>query len=784
MGMDEKVRYGKNLELFARLYPLDAYRLETLDCENIAFCRTKEGELNLVDTSRGHDQPFYFHSQEGAHWEARRWRAAQTFDSVDILYIYGIGLGYYYLVLKDWLKEDRKRHVVFIEGDPRVVRCFLETELATEILNHRQVHIWLLTSLRERKLDDDESFSAYDAQIGERIFTFAERTYRIFALQSYFVAYFTFFDILYRQLCLNLSHIQLWLDSYREEESFLVAQNFYTNIFRISEAVPASKMAEELRGIPTILCGAGPSLTKHLPLLNTLKNQAIIVSSGSATNALGAAKVIPHFAGGLDPYPIQESRLLTHSASKVPLIYINRYYGKALQKWRGPLIYTVTTSVKSLIGDMGIIEWFEKQLNILSQEKLSTGYTTSNFLLDALRYFGSDPVILIGMDLAYTNQRRYATGVSTEPEIIVKNTLLVPCIDGSTVETRIIWCLEAAHIDQLKKKYPSFRILNATEGGMIVVSTPNVKFKETISEHLHDFGDIEGWIHGVIQNCVKDRVSSESVMTTIYLWKSSLNNSLNYLNSLQQDLRDNKKRLENGERLPYGTYTGRASLWLVELENEVIYEPLLRQLELEFDRLYRYQQLVIQKLPSGIRKQKQQLNYIMRRYEHLIKYAQEHFSMLCTALEEHEAIQNERIQSEKRYCHPPNYIKDKKMEIIEPSLGLNIVVDFHPPMISKDLWPKATLQNPVIVGLQMEKNGLKEGQTLYFYPNGAIKAEAFFKQGRLHGPWSFYGADGVLLAKSWFVEGQKQGKACYYNCIGDLYAEKMYCDGLEQELIR
>jgi len=62
-------------------------------------------------------------------------------DKLQVIYIYGIGLGYYYFPLKKWLEEDKERDLIFIEEDLSVLRDFLKMDHAASILSHPQIHI-------------------------------------------------------------------------------------------------------------------------------------------------------------------------------------------------------------------------------------------------------------------------------------------------------------------------------------------------------------------------------------------------------------------------------------------------------------------------------------------------------------------------------------------------------------------------------------------------------------------------------------------------------------------
>lgn len=51
----------------------------------------------------------------------------------------------------------------------------------------------------------------------------------------------------------------------------------------------------------------------------------------------------------------------------------------------------------------------------------------------------------------------------------------------------------------------------------------------------------------------------------------------------------------------------------------------------------------------------------------------------------------------------------------------------------------------------------------YYYENGTIQQEGFFKDGKLEGKWIAYDAQGNKLSVGEYSNGQKTGKWFFYN---------------------
>lgn len=75
------------------------------------------------------------------------------------------------------------------------------------------------------------------------------------------------------------------------------------------------------------------------------------------------------------------------------------------------------------------------------------------------------------------------------------------------------------------------------------------------------------------------------------------------------------------------------------------------------------------------------------------------------------------------------------------------------------------------------KKGMRQGQSLRFFPSGAVKAESFYREDYLHGPSSIFSQDGQILARTWFVDGKREGCAEMYHRNGATQGRWAYRGG-------
>lgn len=723
---------AKNLTLFARYAPLEAYRLQTIDTSPLQFCTTSDGELNLVDNTTS--PPFYYHAQEGALREAHQWADALPKTPFDTLFIYGLGLGYYYQALLPWLHADPKRHIVFIEQDPRVVRCFMQTALATKILKDLQVTIALLPCLQQHHRQSDEDFWAnVRLAAAPYIWPFTESPTHVSALQSYFFGHFSFFHQLASQWYMQLTRAKLRLKEFLHSQHLLF-KNLYANLPYLSQAGRGESLFHQFDSVPALICGAGPSLEKQLPLIQTLTDKALIFGSGSAINVLTRAGIMPHLGGAIDPTATQASRQLTSFAFELPIFYRNRYYAPALAQWHGPKLFIPGGS------DFPVFDWFEHMLGVSGEEVMSE-ISTTNFLLQIALKLGCNPIILAGVDLAYTDNKRYAEGVSAhssdtkqEHQKLTRkeqNLIAVTGINGSEVYTKYEWFLESVCITAFKHRNPHVTLINSTEGGMPIASVEHLPLQQVVDRYLHKDLNIYDRLHQQIQKAYRQPIDDGDILHVMSEWKASLKRCLTILTQ---------------------TIKEKSPLWSALLEEEPAYEFLLDTLNTAFNTLQarRFQQ--IQRQNPGTRRTSAMLKLEKERVAFLKKNLKEHYQTISRSITEYK---KSKKTLSKRISNP------ETIETTSQQSQQNNSRCYY-------------YDNGTLYALLSFFHGMPHGTHYYYYPNGILKTAVSFHKGRLHGPATLYYSNGRKKKIQSFCDGKLCGLEQLWDAEGHLLVEERY----------
>lgn len=474
-------------------------------------------------------------------------------ERLEVVYIYGLGRGGPFSDLKAWLAENRERDLVFIEENLGGLAAFLESENAAEILAHPQVH--LRFNLDRRRL------KAFLKECAE---SFPLENMGVFALPSYKGSRFYRLRLQLHRLT-TIQHA-LYLENHYYNLFF---KNLQANFFRMETAFSGNALKETFAGTPAIICGAGPSLEDALEPLRSLESRALIIAGGSAIPALSHHAIRPHFGMALDPNFEEVKRFKESSAFEVPLLYASRLHPDIFQTCNGPHGYLQTHTG-------GAAErWLEEKLELdtpplqegFSIEALSVTTTAIEFATT----LGCDPIILVGVDLAFTGGKAYASGITSsaaqerKQDVRTAERLLKrKDIHGKTVHTLVKWVMEASAISTFAKRNPQTTFINATSGGL---GFKHIPYRPLQKLAFPPPQDLYGKVHHAIQShplLLKGKVKDQ-----INFLKESLKEAKQYVHIAFEELEKTRGTSQDPE-------TGRLIFAQMELETLDAYTCFLK----------------------------------------------------------------------------------------------------------------------------------------------------------------------------------------------------------------
>jgi len=730
-----KQLFQENLTALRSIDPEWANLIVPSTVSQWTFVKRGQDVLDLEKVDK--EGKVFLHISEDPIAEADAWIMREQIRQHTILFIYGVGLGYYYIALKQWLLENPSRLLIFFEDDSDVMRCFLHTENARELLKDRQVRLYPL------KFPVEQSYKILDFLTDALV------------LDSYALCCFEHYKILNRQNWVSLKNFMAYtfqLKHAQVAEFIDLGKNYYYNYYSNLLKLPQSYFGDHLfgkfKGIPAIICGAGPSLKKNIELLKTLKDRALIFSGGSGTTVINSFGMNPHFGVAIDPNMTQISRIVSLTSFEIPFFYRNRLYYEALEFIHGPHLYNTGAGGYSLPG------YFEKELGVLADEPIDEGHNVINYALNLAYAMGCNPIITVGVDLAYSDHESYPPGLKvhalhdfkvdfktkqSKEELLIKKDIY-----GRDVFTLWKWIRESDWYSYFAKTTLDVKLINATEGGIGFEGVENLTLQEVADRYLPDYHDLLGRVHNAVQDAhfgkevylenieraVKELVTSAS---TSYILCEKIAST--HETAVKNLLLEKEVPCENSRDLPR---------LIRELEEQSAYNYILKDFTEHYLSVFSKR---IKLYQEGDKSKKEETEALMKAE---LQFGL--FKFLKLVLENHNAIVSHILEKHQtgltKEVEDVNYTAVKKSSE-RPKDCLEGLSCFYS-------------ESGHLTAETRFTQGKREGVALLYYNSGRLYARLNYRDNEFHGKQEYFYPDGQPRSLICYENGVLDGDVCLY----------------------
>ncbi|MFH1737791.1 MAG: 6-hydroxymethylpterin diphosphokinase MptE-like protein [bacterium] len=268
---------------------------------------------------------------------------------------------------------------------------------------------------------------------------------------------------------------------HRDGQQYVV--NLLQNLpaFTRSRGIRAGRSV--LRGVPAVIVAGGPSLRKNIDKLPELRKHALMIGVDTALDRLIEAGVPPHLVVTVDPSDLNLRHFRQESYSSVRLAFDPECYPISNRFGDETLTYTTDKA--------DFFVWLDKALG--PKGTIVKGGMVSQAGFYLARYWGCDPIALIGQDLALDPQ----TGETHHSQAALVRTVRwvegdsehvdYPAVDHDFVTRReqLFWVpgvveaqvptvhnlLSYLRLVERDVAHTSARVIDATEGGARIAGT-------------------------------------------------------------------------------------------------------------------------------------------------------------------------------------------------------------------------------------------------------------------------------------------------------------------------
>jgi len=279
------------------------------------------------------------------------------------------------------------------------------------------------------------------------------------------------------------------------------------NIMRQKDEVFADK--------PAILASAGPSLEYEIENLKYIKENglAYIFSAGSAINTLIDKGIYPNACFSIDPTENNlkvYKKMISLDIKSIPLIFGTTASARVVRSYPGNLYHFITT--KDLVTPylLGSSSNPEEAVGMASSVAVAA--------LLLLHKLGFSPIILVGQNLAYKDQRYYASGVdyNAGSGVIASNFFeqlyKVQSVDGGSVYSNESLNCFRKDMEHYIRYYKIDNVINTTRNGATIKGTAYITLDKVIKEYLRNTSIYPEWELKLQNNYSRQTIKSQAAL--------------------------------------------------------------------------------------------------------------------------------------------------------------------------------------------------------------------------------------------------------------------------------
>lgn len=386
------------------------------------FVSTESGYITLKDITRN----IYIHSAIDPMEEARI-QAEEIYKPSVMDYVFlGCGLGY--LPYKLYELSYKAANIIIFEKNKELIDYALAYGVLGRISENKiQVYIFddildFLEYIMDKKYKYHLYRSLYDVEMNE-----ADKD----AVDGILIA----------------QNTSRFLDR--------IEVNFWNNLKNITNNV--SKLANTEEGRDIVIVAAGPSVESEFEYLRSVQEHKIIIAVGTILERLLREDIRPTYAAIMDPQERTFRQIEGILDANIPMIIGSGAYWKIAEEYSGEKYLAFlggpTPATLECISKSG-------------EPIIRTGGTVTSLAVEIAAYMGAKTIELIGVDLAYANNKSHAGGTMHEKEKNIGQAMMeVEGVSGEMVKTTRVLKGYISEIEEQIQRHSDIKFINRSKIG-------------------------------------------------------------------------------------------------------------------------------------------------------------------------------------------------------------------------------------------------------------------------------------------------------------------------------
>lgn len=281
----------------------------------------------------------------------------------------------------------------------------------------------------------------------------------------------------------------------------------YENVDVILKSSDLNELKGKFSDIPAIIVSAGPSLEKNIQYLKDAQDKALIISCDASYTACKINDVKPDIIASIERDEPTYTYYYKGKTFDDDLVLVgpSLLWPKICEEFRGKQI---------LVSRMasGAEGWWADHFENLNFYNVGSSAATIAF--KTAEVAGCNPIILIGQDLAYTDNKKHSDITHTEFEgandASRSDGKLVEDIHGNMILTNTVYNYFRQWFEYEIVDNKQLKVIDATEGGAKIAGTTIMSLKEAIEKYCLKRKSVD------VNKCLKQRVWNQNEAITKY----------------------------------------------------------------------------------------------------------------------------------------------------------------------------------------------------------------------------------------------------------------------------
>lgn len=463
-----------------------AYDLELLGQSLVEVENAADGSEIIKYTKNNYE--WYFNSQYEPREVAKQWiKNLGKIESIATITMFGIGNG---MILEELLKNTPST-VLFLIYEPSM-------DIFMKVLDKLDLSL-----------------------LGKRVFVLINGINDVF-FESIAGALVTYENL---SVCKFLGHPNYWACFPDEGKDYIeclqgiikhveinsntklrLSERYYKNILMNMKFLKHVSLIDQLVlkvgveipvDLPAIIVSAGPSLKKNIHELKKVRGKAFLIATDSALNGMLLEGIIPDAFVTLDAIKSLK-RFENEEIKSIPLICTESARWEVLDKHTGKKIF--------VNNSFGFGDLFLKELGITYQESFH-GASVATFAYTIARMMGFQTIILVGQDLAFTDNSRYYEKAKIEgchDTLEDHLSIEVEDIYGGKVKTSKDLLIYKEWFEKQIEDDKEIETIDATEGGAKIKGSIISKLSDVIEDKCKSEFDMMRYLN-LLPDCISEQ---------------------------------------------------------------------------------------------------------------------------------------------------------------------------------------------------------------------------------------------------------------------------------------